>query len=354
MITAWGRHPRHEGHAVVPVLADAVRRRAGPGARARARAPRARASTPASSRRATARRPNPASPPSGRAPGCRATASVAPIASGRAVARRTIEALRTFQPDVAAPPRAAVARAEPRRAGRHHHPRRRHVPLGPRRAQRLVRDLPARAAADDAPPGGVDRGVGGRPAPGHPDLRRRLRDPAQRRRRRRASPPVRVTPSPRAGDPVRRPPRAAQGPGGAARRVRRARARRRPLGDRRRPAPGRRCAAAACPGSSGSDGSPRRRSRRASAGATIACFPALDGESFGVVLLEAMAAGTAVVASDIDGYRTVSRGRPRGACWSRPATPTPCAAALRALLDDPARRADAGRRRPAAGPTSSP
>ena len=42
-------------------------------------------------------------------------------------------------------------------------------------------------------------------------------------------------------------------------------------------------------------------------GATIACFPALDGESFGVVLLEAMAAGTPVVASDIDGYRTVSR-----------------------------------------------
>ncbi len=42
-------------------------------------------------------------------------------------------------------------------------------------------------------------------------------------------------------------------------------------------------------------------------GATIACFPAIDGESFGVVLLEAMAAGTALVASDIDGYRTVSR-----------------------------------------------
>jgi len=43
-------------------------------------------------------------------------------------------------------------------------------------------------------------------------------------------------------------------------------------------------------------------------GATIACFPSLDGESFGLVLLEAMAAGTALVASDIDGYRDVSRG----------------------------------------------
>jgi phosphatidyl-myo-inositol alpha-mannosyltransferase len=41
-------------------------------------------------------------------------------------------------------------------------------------------------------------------------------------------------------------------------------------------------------------------------GADVFCAPALMGESFGVVLLEAMAAGTAVVASNLDGYRNVA------------------------------------------------
>jgi phosphatidylinositol alpha-mannosyltransferase len=73
-------------------------------------------------------------------------------------------------------------------------------------------------------------------------------------------------------------------------------------------------------------------------GATIACFPALEGESFGVVLLEAMAAGTAVVASDIDGYRTVSRAD-REALLVPPGDVDVLRVALRTLLDDPARRA---------------
>lgn len=42
-------------------------------------------------------------------------------------------------------------------------------------------------------------------------------------------------------------------------------------------------------------------------GAHVLCVPSLHGESFGVVLLEGMAAATPVVACDITGYRNVAR-----------------------------------------------
>jgi phosphatidylinositol alpha-mannosyltransferase len=46
-------------------------------------------------------------------------------------------------------------------------------------------------------------------------------------------------------------------------------------------------------------------------GAQVFCAPSLGGESFGMVLLEAMAARTAVVASDIPGYAFVAGGHAR-------------------------------------------
>lgn len=42
-------------------------------------------------------------------------------------------------------------------------------------------------------------------------------------------------------------------------------------------------------------------------GADVLCAPSLHGESFGVVLLEAMAARAAIVATDLDAYRRVAR-----------------------------------------------
>jgi phosphatidylinositol alpha-mannosyltransferase len=41
-------------------------------------------------------------------------------------------------------------------------------------------------------------------------------------------------------------------------------------------------------------------------GCTVYCSPSVRGESFGMVLLEAMAAGCALVASDLDGHRNVA------------------------------------------------
>lgn len=68
-------------------------------------------------------------------------------------------------------------------------------------------------------------------------------------------------------------------------------------------------------------------------GADVFCAPSLRGESFGVVLLEAMAAQTPVVASDLDGYRNVARPG-TDALLVPPGDPRALADALTAVLTD--------------------
>jgi phosphatidylinositol alpha-mannosyltransferase len=69
------------------------------------------------------------------------------------------------------------------------------------------------------------------------------------------------------------------------------------------------------------------------------CSPNTGGESFGIVTAEAMAAGAAIVASDIEAFRMVLRGGTAGELFTNE-DPADLARAASALLDDPARRAE--------------
>jgi phosphatidylinositol alpha-mannosyltransferase len=72
--------------------------------------------------------------------------------------------------------------------------------------------------------------------------------------------------------------------------------------------------------------------------ATIFCAPSTGFESFGIILLEAMAAGLAIVASRIAGYRTVMEDGREG-IFVPPMDEQALARAAIELLSDPARRA---------------
>lgn len=73
--------------------------------------------------------------------------------------------------------------------------------------------------------------------------------------------------------------------------------------------------------------------------ADVYCAPNLGGESFGLVLAEAMAAGAPVVASDLDAFRAVARPERGEAILAPPGDPIALADALRKVLDDePLRR----------------
>ena len=82
------------------------------------------------------------------------------------------------------------------------------------------------------------------------------------------------------------------------------------------------------------------------ASADVFCSPATGGESFGIVLLEAMAAGAPVVASDIDGYRDVVA-HERDGLLAPPRDPAAIADTISRVIDNPSlgrELSEAGRR----------
>jgi phosphatidylinositol alpha-mannosyltransferase len=70
----------------------------------------------------------------------------------------------------------------------------------------------------------------------------------------------------------------------------------------------------------------------------VFCAPNTGGESFGIVLAEAMAAGAPIVASDLDAFRRVLRGGRAGELFEN-GSAAGLAEATARMLDDPARRA---------------
>ena len=73
------------------------------------------------------------------------------------------------------------------------------------------------------------------------------------------------------------------------------------------------------------------------ASADIFCSPATGSESFGIVLLEAMAMGKPVVASDIEGYASIITTDKQGILFP-PKDSGQLAASLSLLIQDPALR----------------
>ena len=289
----------------MPLQPDRVRGRAVAGARPGPLAPRQRPrrAGPRALRRTAARQrgdaPRQQHPDRrerlGRAVGARrpGAAPVHPRGAGRGVRRPP-------------PPRAARPRRHHDRVRAASGPAGGHVPRGRHLGQLPVG--PARGALAGRPARPPVRGLGRRGGAGVEVPRGHLRAGVQRHRDR----PVRqgaADPHRRSDDPVPRPSRGPQGSVRAARR------------DDVAPAatcgcgwPGTDPRPSGCAGgspgtraSSGSARSPRTRSARGCGGPTSTARPSLRGESFGVVLLEAMAASTAIVASDLAGYRRVAR-----------------------------------------------
>jgi phosphatidylinositol alpha-mannosyltransferase len=72
--------------------------------------------------------------------------------------------------------------------------------------------------------------------------------------------------------------------------------------------------------------------------ADVYCAPNTGGESFGIVLVEAMAAGTAVVASDLDAFRRVLEDGAAGRLVPIDDAAAMASALIEVLSDDAARK----------------
>lgn len=86
---------------------------------------------------------------------------------------------------------------------------------------------------------------------------------------------------------------------------------------------------------------PREELPRYYASCDIFCSPAIGAESFGIILLEAMAAGKPIVASDIPGYRTILEPGQEGV-FCQPCNADDLAEKIIALLREPALRKKMG------------
>ena len=73
----------------------------------------------------------------------------------------------------------------------------------------------------------------------------------------------------------------------------------------------------------------------------IFCSPAIGNESFGIVLLEAMASGKPIIASDIPGYKTVLENNKQGILVP-PKNESAIASSILRLLENPLLRNELG------------
>ena len=285
-------------------------------------------------------------------------------ASGRGSPRRVRRWLADGRLRRAAHPRAVDAEPVAARAVGGRRAGRRDLPHRERCGRGRCRRRPPIAAARAGEDRGPDRGVRGRPRDPGPARRRRAGGDPERHLRATGSPTAapraRTWQRPGTGDRVPRPARrAAQGTARAARRLATGSRGTVPgpaAGGRSRRRRGGATARGRADGTSSSSGWSATTTRpRLLSSVDVYVAPQTGGESFGIVLVEAMAAGAPVVASDLAAFRRCSTTAGRGGCSAgrrcRPGRPVVRAARRPRRRERPSREAAAP---PPSGATTGP